>query len=872
MPRVLARTSRSRAERPAPAAGHAQASALHQRDAATPIVGPVDDPLEHEAARAAGAIAAGLAAPPAPATPPGGRPPIAASPDPSTRPDHAEALAAARAVATGGRSLSRTARAYFEPRFGRDLSAVRLHDGAGAAAAARALDARAFALGDHIALGAEAPAPRREEARWLLAHEIAHVVQHVPGDRVIRRRNGTTTLPPMPRGRTFADMWSDFESVRDSNPARAAGFAAEMIPVMLLDETRRHGIDLLFWLLDNGRADLARGVLSNLSDAYMVDWATNRLLQAGPMWGSRTPDPAALVRRAETEARAGRHESAHLLFQVAYELAQMILIDLTTREHEALERRQADIGLDDEGRAVALAQASSFGIDVGTMLTVIRDIFGFYPGEERRARLAGDAEAARAASGLGFVLRLDLLENHTLSGDVLTMETVAAFNRFGQRGYELIGASGPSEIVTPLPGTPTPDELGLFPTFTSTLQSLVTAIAGQEEFVNGLMGEPEIQREFRGRVPDMNDRDQRLRVWSAMYRAYQRQDTLGMGVLHHLMSLMREYLQAFTRHTEYNIRDFGVSYLSSEFPTDLAGRAVRDCGVYALTVAYEVFRTARAARPALNLEFRLYSVPEHVTLVIFDFDAGRHYLVNNDQVSPSRRGGPNDPETLQSVANAYAQTFGRAFAITPMQDISLGTTRDTDAAFRQSAWRNYLVTTLWGLETPPGSDAQEVYRQYYEDLANFDRGGRRLQAQLDAASIAHRATSANRQAEQLTGAIDGVFPLGLALARTFDRYGPHARTVAEGDPARVRGVLGPGSTPQGLGRTLGARQYLYAHQPGTESSAHPIARLAGALLRLQQLGGVLTPDQQALVTWVRTVPGLDAMLQRYVAGGLGPTF
>jgi hypothetical protein len=76
-----------------------------------------------------------------------------------------------------GRPLDAAARAMFEPRFGVSLAAVRVHDDAAAAVAARALDARAFTVGHHVVFGAGAYAPDRPDGRATLAHELAHVVQ-----------------------------------------------------------------------------------------------------------------------------------------------------------------------------------------------------------------------------------------------------------------------------------------------------------------------------------------------------------------------------------------------------------------------------------------------------------------------------------------------------------------------------------------------------------------------------------------------------------------------------------------------------------------------------------------------------------------------
>lgn len=95
------------------------------------------------------------------------------------------AVQAASAIASGGAPLSRDVRSYFEPRFGRDLSDVRVHAGGSAAQAARQINARAYTLGQSIAFASGEYAPSSHEGRRLIAHELAHVVQQDPS--VIRR-------------------------------------------------------------------------------------------------------------------------------------------------------------------------------------------------------------------------------------------------------------------------------------------------------------------------------------------------------------------------------------------------------------------------------------------------------------------------------------------------------------------------------------------------------------------------------------------------------------------------------------------------------------------------------------------------------------
>jgi hypothetical protein len=83
------------------------------------------------------------------------------------------------ALQGGGRPLSDSDRAFFEPRFGRDLSAVRIHDDAQAAASARAVDALAYTFGNDIVMRS---APTSSHAdRRLLAHELTHTIQQENG-------------------------------------------------------------------------------------------------------------------------------------------------------------------------------------------------------------------------------------------------------------------------------------------------------------------------------------------------------------------------------------------------------------------------------------------------------------------------------------------------------------------------------------------------------------------------------------------------------------------------------------------------------------------------------------------------------------------
>lgn len=95
-----------------------------------------------------------------------------------------------------GKPLLDSERSFFEPRFGVDLSTVRVHDNTQAASAARLVDARAFTMGQDVVFGAGEYSRASLEARKLLAHELTHVVQQRkshPGSILQRRRVPRTT-------------------------------------------------------------------------------------------------------------------------------------------------------------------------------------------------------------------------------------------------------------------------------------------------------------------------------------------------------------------------------------------------------------------------------------------------------------------------------------------------------------------------------------------------------------------------------------------------------------------------------------------------------------------------------------------------------
>ncbi len=87
----------------------------------------------------------------------------------------------------GGQPLPAPERSFFESRFGRDFSGVRVHTGAEADASARSFHALAYTHGSDIVFrggqyGSGAAGQR------LLAHELTHVVQQTGGETPLVQR------------------------------------------------------------------------------------------------------------------------------------------------------------------------------------------------------------------------------------------------------------------------------------------------------------------------------------------------------------------------------------------------------------------------------------------------------------------------------------------------------------------------------------------------------------------------------------------------------------------------------------------------------------------------------------------------------------
>ena len=76
-----------------------------------------------------------------------------------------------------GQPLDDASRSFFEPRFGRDFSRVRVHTDAKAHESAKAVNAKAYTVGQDLVFKEGQFTPGSSSGKKLLAHELAHVAQ-----------------------------------------------------------------------------------------------------------------------------------------------------------------------------------------------------------------------------------------------------------------------------------------------------------------------------------------------------------------------------------------------------------------------------------------------------------------------------------------------------------------------------------------------------------------------------------------------------------------------------------------------------------------------------------------------------------------------
>jgi Domain of unknown function (DUF4157) len=817
-----------------------------------------------------------------------------------------------------GQPIAGPERASFTSLLGASIPDVRIHRGPDGWPLADALGVRAFTVGTDIVLGRgvdeASPAGRR-----LVAHELAHAVQQAgaperpgpiprtdPGGaeeneaheaaagRGVPRPRARLAIagagpdvPVLPRARRFHDLWPEFEQAAYGLDVPRATAIARQLATAPYDfpDLLEHGIHVVTWLDRHGEPDAAKELQEELRRVWLIEFVSrDSKLPSLDTLSWDASDPTALITLGEEAARAGRHPVAFSYLGLANEVLSYYAMQASEKRqvHLALESSDeaASAGGPDAERERVLRESTQFPrlisrtFQYGSLQKIydqMRRIYTVYPRLEREAIGAGDAAAATAARAKASELQAEIRQHYTwgtpqgpapIGEEVREPVEIAEVSLTDTQrgpGLTLHGANGAETDLTPLPGLPSPKEVG-DNVQVQNLANLQQALMAQADLQAELGRVPEIRAAFGDRPIDLTDQATRQRVWLIAFRSLRAAGPAPLGAL---MALIGRYLRAFTIHTTYNVRDWGVSYLDSKMPTDLAGRTEQDCGVYALTVAWDVYQTAKRGDPGLDLTFELITMLEHVTLIITDRAAGEFYLVNNDAISGPLTGQPD-----RELSKAYGGVRQLGYAVGPSVPVGIGSTRDAPRTFHDQAWTRYRAATDWGLDTPPPPDVEalrrtnpaefarrmgllekERYERFYRDQQTFSELMARLDPILD--GLTPSASDAGRLGSGLDARIDGV----LLLVRAFIDLGPKQRIAA--GSAASRAVL-PNTS-----------RYLYTLPAGR--TVHPLARFAMALHHLHRLGRVSTAKETAYLAEIDRIDDFRDAANAYLqAGANGP--
>jgi hypothetical protein len=115
--------------------------------------------------------------------------------------------AVSQASSSTGQPLPQELAARFSASLGADLSGVRIHTGAESASAARAVGAKAYAVGQDVHFAAGQYDPASAAGQHLLAHEVAHTVQQSGGSEL--RQNKLEVSSPGDAHEAEADRAAD---------------------------------------------------------------------------------------------------------------------------------------------------------------------------------------------------------------------------------------------------------------------------------------------------------------------------------------------------------------------------------------------------------------------------------------------------------------------------------------------------------------------------------------------------------------------------------------------------------------------------------------------------------------------------------------
>ena len=765
--------------------------------------------------------------------------------------------------------------------FGADFNDVRIHTDQAATEMNRSINAKAFTHGQDIYFNNGEFKPESNAGKHLLAHELTHVVQQNPSPPLIGNQiqrtpeeesSGDIIADLAGPVRTFEQLLEEFDYARRLlGSDDAIPLVRPLLNRMFGQDSIAHALDIAYWLRMHGETELMDEALDNFETAVMLEATGERLNEAAEIRRD-FQQVDEIIQRGRDALTAGNRDEGWHLFGIAFTILQVQLMQHSERRFESFGDIAEGQQYEERGRHSQMEAAMGLGrvlsyLNTTDILDRMRSIITYYGQLERQALLAGNtsqAEQHRAdQSAFSDHLRTRYLIHGEAEG-TMALVLEASRNPMGSReDYSIRGAEGGTESLSRIAGEPHPDDLGQHPGYTESMEGVFDVISGQEGLINDLLQFQGIRTAFSDGNIDLVDRDVRARVWNILFAEFQSQPLDGCSTaLCSLIRYVERYLGSFTMHTSYSIRDYGQNYMTTDFPQDALGRTVADCGVYALTVAYDIYMATRNTTPNYPVSFQIYFTTDHAMLTIEDTDNDEHFVVNNNRIL-----GPHTGEPMETIALAYSQVMGvsnllAAGSRTPEIDNTLG-----PAAFRRAMWAQYSSTSL-GIETPaaePGDTStyeertEAIHTEYYETIREYDEFATRLQGALNA--LVRRLNRADANPGQImSGAIGNITSLGQHLLHLYVQFIPPADPTVRNWGNRI-GLTRPTSI---------SVERLLLHTGGTQDS--PIIRIARALLFHRAQGATLTPEQQQIIDFVGVHPSFGPGLQAYESAGTPPNF
>lgn len=136
-----------------------------------------------------------------------------------------------------GEPLPLGTRSYFESKMSTDFSDVRVHTGAGADEAARAINAKAYTVGSDIVFSEGNYTPESKSGKKLLAHELTHVIQQRADDHSVQRQAEGEKTEKQSKGEKAKEMITSEVDIQKSS--NGEWFSKEKIEKQLKEGTVR---------------------------------------------------------------------------------------------------------------------------------------------------------------------------------------------------------------------------------------------------------------------------------------------------------------------------------------------------------------------------------------------------------------------------------------------------------------------------------------------------------------------------------------------------------------------------------------------------------------------------------------------------------